>query len=333
MNAYFNISRDTYWNSNSDTRYSLSLSRNFELGDIKGISASLSLTRTRWDGENENQYYLSFSVPLGLGSSMSYNVQRYGDKTAQSVSYYDSSDKNNTWNVSTSADNDQIRDGKPALRGGYQHYSPYGRFNLAASVQPNTYNSLNVGWNGSATATRYGAALHDYTSGNNARMMVDTDGIAGVALNRSRTITNGYGIGVIPSISNYQTATLQVNSNDLPEGVDVSNSVIRTTLTEGAIGYTALSATKGYQIVGVIRLADGRFPPLGVTVVDAKTNKDVGLVAEEGFVYLSGIQEGSMLRVAWSSNICEITHLIKVISARQPLYCLVRPFINSGLIR
>ena len=113
--------------------------------------------------------------------------------------------------------------------------------------------------------------------------------------------------GVIPSISNYQTATLQVNSNDLPEGVDVSNSVIRTTLTEGAIGYTALSATKGYQIVGVIRLADGRFPPLGVAVVDAKTNKEVGLVAEDGFVYLSGIQEGSLLRVVWASNTCEIS--------------------------
>ncbi|AJQ98549.1 putative outer membrane usher protein yqiG precursor [Enterobacteriaceae bacterium bta3-1] len=307
VNAYLNISRDTYWNSGSDTSYSLSLSRNFDLGNIKGISASLSLTRTRWDGENENQYYLSFSIPLGQSSSMSYNVQRYGDKTAQSVSYYDSSDKDNTWNISASADNDQIRDGEPALRGGYQHYSPYGRLNLAASVQPNIYNSLNVGWSGSATATRHGAALHDYTSGNNARMMVDTDGIAGIALNRSRAVTNSYGIGVIPSISNYQTATLQVNSNDLPEGVDVSNSVIRTTLTEGAIGYTALSATKGYQIVGVIRLADGRFPPLGVAVVDAKTNKEVGLVAEDGFVYLSGIQEGSLLRVTWANNTCEIS--------------------------
>jgi outer membrane usher protein FimD/PapC len=52
-----------------------------------------------------------------------------------------------------------------------------------------------------------------------------------------------------------------------------------------------LSATKGYQIIGVIRLEDGRYPPLGVTVTDKSTGRDIGLVADDGFVYLSGMQE------------------------------------------
>ncbi|MFQ9948743.1 MAG: hypothetical protein ACLRXB_02185 [Escherichia coli] len=33
-------------------------------------------------------------------------------------------------------------------------------------------------------------------------------------------------------MSNYTTSMLRVNNNDLPEGVDVENSVIRTTLTQ-----------------------------------------------------------------------------------------------------
>ncbi|MFO6484016.1 hypothetical protein ACLBR5_07335 [Escherichia coli] len=40
---------------------------------------------------------------------------------------------------------------------------------------------------------------------------------------------------------------------------------ITTTLTEGAIGY-ANDTRKGYQIMGVIRLADGSHPPLGISV-------------------------------------------------------------------
>lgn len=223
------------------------------------------------------------------------------------ASYYDASDRNNTWNLSASTTEDDLREGEPSLRGGYQHYSPYGRLNLSGSVQPNQYRSISAGWNGSITATRHGVALHDYSPANNARMMIDADGVDGIEVNSSRTRTNAFGIAVVPSLSNYTTSTVRINSNTLPDGVDIATSVIRTTLTEGAIGYSKLNATTGYQIVGIIRQENGQFPPLGVSIVDSATGKEVGLVAEEGFVYLSGIQENSTLRLTWSDKACEIT--------------------------
>jgi len=150
-------------------------------------------------------------------------------------------------------------------------------------------------------------ALHDYSPADNARMMIDANGVAGVEVNSSRTRTNAFGIAVAPSLNNYITSTLRVNSNNLPDGVDIENSVIRTTLTEGAIGYSKLNATTGYQIVGIVRQDNGQYPPLGVSIVDKASGKEVGLVAEEGFVYLSGIQENSTLRLNWSDKTCEIT--------------------------
>lgn len=49
------------------------------------------------------------------------------------------------------------------------------------------------------------------------------------------------------------------------------------------------------------RYSSGKWalPPLGVNVTDKATGKDVGLVAEDGFVYLSGIQENSTLHLTW----------------------------------
>lgn len=308
LNSYLNVTRNTYWDSASNTNYSVSVSKNFDIGDFKGISASLAVSRIRWDDDEENQYYFSFSLPLQQNHNISYSMQRTGSSnTSQMISWYDSSDRNNIWNISASATDDNIRDGEPTLRGSYQHYSPWGRLNINGSVQPNQYNSVTAGWYGSLTATRHGVALHDYSYGDNARMMVDTDGISGIEINSNRTVTNGLGIAVIPSLSNYTTSMLRVNNNDLPEGVDVENSVIRTTLTQGAIGYAKLNATTGYQIVGVIRQENGRFPPLGVNVTDKATGKDVGLVAEDGFVYLSGIQENSTLHLTWGDNTCEVT--------------------------
>ncbi|WP_410493104.1 fimbria/pilus outer membrane usher protein [Enterobacter sp. DTU_2021_1002640_1_SI_PRY_ASU_LCPMC_013] len=308
INTYTNLTRNTYWDESSSTNYTFSISRNFDIGSFKGVSSSLSIGKTRWDDKEETQYYLSFTIPLEQSRSLSLSMQKNGsDSTSQMVSYYDSSDRNNTWNVSASGDESDFRKAEPAIRGNYQHYSPYGRLNINGSVQPNTYNSITAGWNGSFTATRYGMALHDYSNGNNSRMMVDTDGIAGVPLSDNRTVTNAMGIAVTNSVSDYTTSTVRIDSNKLPDGVDIDNSVINTTLTEGAIGYAKLNATKGYQILGVIRLANGHYPPLGVNVIDVGSGRNAGLVAEEGYVYLSGLQENSTLRLTWEGNSCEIT--------------------------
>lgn len=307
MNAYLNLTRNTYWDDTASTNYTVSVNRNFDIGNLQGISASLSVSRSRWDGEDETQYYLSFSVPLEQSRSASWSMQKTGNSSlTQTASYYDSSDRSNTWNISASGKDSDFSHAEPTVRGGYQHYSPYGRLNITGSIQPNFYNSFTAGWNGSLTATRHGMALHDYSNGNNARMMVDTDGIADIPLSDNRTVTNRYGIAVTNAVSDYITSTIRVKSADLPEGVDVNNSVISTTLTEGAIGYAKMNATKGYQIWGVIRLQDGHFPPLGVNVVDKTTGRDAGLVAEDGYVYLSGLQDESELTLTWGSNSCEI---------------------------
>lgn len=308
VNTYINMTRNTYWDKSSSTNYTFSISRNFDIGGVKGISSSLSVGKTRWDDEEETQYYFSVTIPLEQSRSLSLSMQKNGsDSTSQTVSYYDSSDRNNTWNISASGDESDFRKAEPAIRGNYQHYSPFGRLNINGSVQPNAYNSITAGWNGSFTATRYGMAFHDYSNGNNARMMVDTDGIAGVPLSDNRTVTNAMGIAVTNSVSDYTTSTVRIDNNKLPDGVDIDNSVINTTLTEGAIGYARLNATKGYQILGIIRLANGRYPPLGVNVIDVDSGRNAGLVAEEGYVYLSGLQKDSTLRLTWDGNSCEIS--------------------------
>ena len=163
---------------------------------------------------------------------------------------------------------------KASLRASYQHNTENGRLYLSGTSQRDSYYSLNASWNGSFTATRHGAAFHDYS--------------------------------VIPSVSSYITTSLSVDTRNLPENVDIENSVITTTLTEGAIGYAKLDTRKGYQIMGVIRLADGSHPPLGISVKDKTSHKELGLVADGGFVYLNGIQDDSKLTLRWGDKSCFI---------------------------
>ncbi|MBZ7490824.1 fimbria/pilus outer membrane usher protein, partial [Klebsiella michiganensis] len=64
LNTYLSITRNTYWNSQTNTNYSFSLSRSFDIDAFKNISASLAMSRVSWNNNQENQYYLSLSLPL-----------------------------------------------------------------------------------------------------------------------------------------------------------------------------------------------------------------------------------------------------------------------------
>lgn len=308
LNTYLNITRNTYWDASSSTYYALSLSRSFDIGSLRGLSTSLSLSRVHWNNEDENQLYFSFTLPLESGRSLMYGYQRTGGHSpSHMASFYDVTDRNNTWNISTTATEDDMENGEPSLRAGFQHYSPYGRMSVNGSLQPHHYNAANLGWNGSFTATRFGMALHDYSPSDGARMMVDAQGVQGIEVNNTRSVTNSKGIAVVPSLASYTTSTVRIDSSKLPEGVDITAPVLGTTLTQGAIGYAQLSATKGYQIVGIVRTQEGNYPPLGISVIEASSGREVGLVAEEGFVYLSGIQENSTLQLSWGDKTCEIS--------------------------
>lgn len=132
-------------------------------------------------------------------------------------------------------------------------------------------------------------ALHRRSYGNEPRVMVSTDGISNIPLNMSRDQTNAFGIGVLPSFSSYSPSSVQVNLNDLPEGVDVDNRVMTSTSTEGAIGYRQIATRAGNDVLGILRTASG-MPPLGARVQMADSGKDVGIVADEGHVWLGAVQ-------------------------------------------
>jgi outer membrane usher protein FimD/PapC len=100
--------------------------------------------------------------------------------------------------------------------------------------------------------------------------MVSTDGVGNIPLNMSRDETNRFGIGVLPSISSYSPSSVQVNMNNLPDGVDVDTRVVTSTWTEGAIGYRQIATRAGNDIAGILRTASGT-PPLGAVVRQLET--------------------------------------------------------------
>ncbi|HAU7316454.1 TPA: fimbrial outer membrane usher protein StdB [Salmonella enterica subsp. enterica serovar Wangata] len=305
MSASLSASRLNYWDTTSNNNYMLSLNKVFSLGNLKGISGSVSLARNQYTGGgSQNQVYASVSIPWGDNRQVSYSVQKDNrGGMQQNINYSDFHNPDTSWNISAGHNRyDSSSDSR--FSGSIQSRLPWGQAAADATLQPGQYRSLGVSWYGSLTATAHGAAFSQSMAGSEPRMMIDTGDVAGVPVNGNSGVTNRFGIAVVSAGSSYRRSDISVDVADLPEDVDVRNSVISQVLTEGAVGYRKMDASQGEQVLGHIRLADGKSPPFGAQVVSGKSGRTAGMVGDDGLAYLTGVsQEDRMaLEVSWNGR-------------------------------
>jgi len=150
------------------------------------------------------------------------------------------------------------------------------------------------------TATAKGAALHRSGIQGGTRMLLDTDGVAGIPVKGygSNTTTNRFGKAVVSDVTSYYRNRISIDLDTLPDNAEATKSVVQDTMTEGAIGYRKFDVVAGSKTMATLRMADGSFPPFGATVQNAR-NQNVGIVSDGGSVYLSGIEPGATMTVQW----------------------------------
>ncbi|MFJ3458583.1 outer membrane usher protein [Scandinavium goeteborgense] len=304
LSLYLNYSHQTYWDSPADDRFNVSLSKYFDIGRFKDVSFNASLYRSMYQGIVDNSFYLSLSLPLGEGESMSYSGQTGGDSNSQNLTYNKTIDNNNNYSVSAGVGAEE----NASFNGYYSHNGDMARVSATAAYAEGDYSSVGVSMTGGLTATTKGAALHSVGAPGETRLMVDTDGVEGVPIQGagSPTHTNHFGKAVISGINNYYRTDASINVAELPDDVEAIKSVTQATLTEGAIGYRKFDVLAGEKMMALIRLTDGSIPPFGATVYNSE-QRETGIVDDNGLVYLSGMTPNAKMTVAWDGKQqCEI---------------------------
>ena len=298
LSAYLNYSHQTYWNSPTEDRYSLSLSRYFDIGKWKNINASLTAYRNKFNGSNDDGMYLSFSVPWGDTGTLGLNSSYSQDNRSNNLSWYDRLKNGDNYRIAAGG----TEEGS-SLSGYYAHEGDLAEVTGSVDYQHNQYRSAGLTLRGGMTATAKGAALHRSNVMGGTRMLLDTGDAADIPVQGygNTTATNRFGKAVVTDVSDYSKNSLSIDINNLPEDAEASASVVQATLTEGAIGYRKFNVVSGLKAMAVIRLADGTYPPFGASVRNAE-DQEVGIVNDEGQTWLSGIKPGVKLNVNWNGE-------------------------------
>jgi outer membrane usher protein FimD/PapC len=304
LSAYLDYQHQTYWDRPDNDRYNLALERNFDIGRFRNLSVSVNAYRNKYNGVNDDGMYLRLSVPWGNRGSLNYNSSWNRNDNSQQVGYFEPVNDHDSYQLS--AGNSR---GGATASGYYNHQGDIAQMNANASYQAGRYSSLGLSFQGGATATLQGAALHRTGRLGGTRMLLDTDGVAGIPIQGygASTESNRFGKVVVSDVGSYYRNRVSIDLNNLPDNAEASRSVVQATLTEGAIGYRHFEVIAGEKAMAVIRLADGSTPPFGAMVLNHK-QQEVGIVNDGGSIYLSGINVDEVMTVHWGGRAqCELT--------------------------
>ncbi|WP_230507182.1 fimbria/pilus outer membrane usher protein, partial [Serratia montpellierensis] len=296
LSSYLNYSHQTYWDRPSNDRYNLTLSRYFDLGEIKNLNLSLSAYRNRYNETNDDGMYLSLSMPWGNGATLSYNSTVNRNDNTNRVGYYQRVDEHNNYQLSAGSSRRGAN-----LSGYYNHEGDAARLSANASYQEGRYSAVGLSAQGGMTLTPEGGALHRVGMIGGTRLLLDTNGVAGVPVRGygSTVSTNRFGKAVVADVNSYYGNKASIDLDKLGDNAEATRSVVQATLTEGAIGYRQFDVIAGEKAMAIVKLADGSTPPFGATVLNAR-KQETGIVNDGGSVYLSGINAGEIMTLHWS---------------------------------
>ncbi|MEX0633025.1 fimbria/pilus outer membrane usher protein [Serratia ureilytica] len=109
------------------------------------------------------------------------------------------------------------------------------QINANASYQAGRYSAVGIGAQGGLTMAAEGAVLHRVNTPGGTRLLLDTEGVAGVPVRGygSTVLTNRYGKAVVADVNSYYRNKASIDLNSLSDNVEATRSVVQATLTEG----------------------------------------------------------------------------------------------------
>ncbi|EOI1439886.1 fimbria/pilus outer membrane usher protein, partial [Cronobacter malonaticus] len=311
-------SHQTYWDRRTSDYYTLSVNRYFDAFGFKNASLGLSASRSKYQHRDNDSAFIRLSVPWGTGTA-SYSGSMSNDRYTNTVGYSDTLNKGlSSYSLKAGVSSGGGQPSQSQMSAYYNHSSPLANLSASISSVEKGYTSFGASASGGATMTLKGAALHAGGLNGGTRLLVDTDGVGGVPVDGGRVSTNRWGIGVVTDVSSYYRNTTSVDLNKLPDDMEATRSVVESVLTEGAIGYREFGVLKGSRLFVVLRLADNSHPPFGASVTNAK-GRELGMVADSGLAWLSGVNPGETLNVGWDGRTQCVVDIPKKLDPAQQL--------------
>lgn len=313
------ISED-YWNSNRTMR-SIGVGYNNSWDGISyGLNYSYNENSTASGSNGSGRVYdrdqvfaFSVSVPLdrwmkNTYASYSLNTSQKGGTThAAGMSGTALADNNLSWGVQQGYGSQGVGN-SGSLNADYR--GTYGQVNTGYGYDNNNQR-LNYGVQGGVVVHENGVTFSQPLG--ETVVLVKAPGAAGVGVGGQTGVkTDWRGYAVLPYSSPYRKNQVQLNTETLPDNVDLTLSSKNVVPTRGAVVRADFDTNVGQRVLMTLLKAGGVPVPFGATVsVPTQKTAQGFIVGDNGQVYLTGLEENGSLNVQWGSGAeqrCQVSY-------------------------
>lgn len=305
--VYLGGSRQSYWRGHG-TDEQLQAGLITTIGDISW-TLSYSLTKSVWQQAREQMLAVNLSVPLShwtrsdntsiwQRSNASYNMSHaMNGPTNNQIGLYGTllDDNNLGYGVQSgytsggSYGSDSV--GNVALN----YRGRYGSTNIGYS-RSESFKQLYYGFNGGVLAHADGITLSQRL--NDTIVLIKAPGADNVKVeNQPGVSTDWRGYAVLPYATEYRENRVALNTDSLPDNVDLDNAVLSVVPTRGAVVRAGFSVHKGMKLLMTLQ-RNGQPLPFG-SVVTAEGSQGSSIVADDGQVYMSGMPTSGQVLATW----------------------------------
>ncbi|HEI8868025.1 TPA: fimbrial biogenesis outer membrane usher protein [Serratia odorifera] len=150
--------------------------------------------------------------------------------------------------------------------------------------------------------------------------LVQAPGAAGVGVsNQTGVNTDWRGYAIVPYVSPYRKNSIGLNTETLPDDVDLAQTNQTVVPTRGAVVRASYSASVGQRALMTLRRQGGVPVPFGATVTDLAAASAQGfIVGDGGQVYLTGLNGSGTLQVQWGKGASEQCRVSYSLPKAQP---------------
>jgi len=294
-------------------------------GALRKLSYSLNYSYLRYSNRRSvnRSFFLSVSVPLDVPSLYGRERQRtmyanYGmsksvgkeitHQTSLSGTVFE--ENNLDWSISQGYTRSNASNGN--LSTYYRGSAGNGRLGYSYSEN---WHQFSYGISGGAVLHSNGLTLGQPVG--ETSVLVAVPGLADISVESETGIrTDGRGYAIKPYAQPYRENRVALMTTELDEQTEIDDAVSQVIPTRGAMVRASFKGYTGSRVLMTLT-SNGKPLPFGAT---ATAGERLGIVGDDGQLYLSGIPKEGTVQVEWGSDKrCSVNYLLPADKGKYPV--------------
>lgn len=276
-----------------------------------------SICREKDNCRDRNSLYLSLSIPFSEYQSRAY-YRKNENSNVTGLQVSGGFNENDSWSLSKEIDGNNNAGNISGSLNSNLHYTSGG---IYAYMGGSNVRNYSTSLSGGVIAHKEGLIFSPYKVDDTFGVISVYPKVSGVeiATPNGKIWTDWRGKAVASSLPAYKSSFIEVNTEKLPDNVDLDNGLQQFSAGRGAVIESRFILKSTRNALLNIKLADGSLLPKGSTILTSDGSY-VTMVVDPGFVFLSDLNRETTLVAKFKNVTCKLSFTIPVYNIKEISY-------------